>query len=34
MYLFVDKIYLYVVLALWVAALVFLSASGIVSGGH
>ena len=34
MYLFVDKVYLYVVLALWVAALVFLSASGIVSGGH
>jgi len=25
---------LYVALALWVAALVFLSASGIVSGGH
>jgi hypothetical protein len=29
-----EKVYLYVVLSLWVAALVFLSASGIVSGGH
>ena len=33
-YLFVDKVYLYVVLALWVALLVFLSASGIVGGSH
>ena len=29
-----EKVYLYVVLSLWVALLVFLSASGIVSGGH
>jgi len=29
-----EKVYLYVVLSLWVSFLVFLSASGIVSGGH
>jgi hypothetical protein len=29
-----EKVYLYVVLSLWVALLVFLSASGMVSGGH
>jgi hypothetical protein len=34
MYLVSDKVYLYVVLALWVASLVFLSASGIVGGSH
>jgi hypothetical protein len=34
MYLIVDKVYLYCFLALWVAALVFLSASGIISGAH
>jgi len=29
-----DKVYIYVCLSLWVALLIFLSASGIVSKGH
>jgi hypothetical protein len=29
-----EKVYVYVVLSLWVAALIFLSASGLVSLGH